>query len=48
LVVEVTSKKTKREDQGKKKSLYERLGIESWSCSIPTGTTFVRGFRVTD
>jgi Uma2 family endonuclease len=37
LVVEVTSKKTRREDQGKKKSLYERLGIEELVLFDPYG-----------
>ncbi|HEX9944295.1 MAG TPA: Uma2 family endonuclease [Thermoanaerobaculia bacterium] len=30
LVVEVTSKSTRREDQGKKKDLYERIGVEEY------------------
>jgi Uma2 family endonuclease len=37
LVVEVTSRKTRREDQGKKKSLYERLGIEELVLFDPYG-----------
>jgi Uma2 family endonuclease len=37
LVVEVTSRKTTREDQGKKKSLYERLGIEELVLFDPYG-----------
>src|SRR3954471_2639173 len=37
LVVEVTSRKTRREDQGKKKLLYERLGIEELVLFDPYG-----------
>jgi len=37
LVMEVTSRKTRREDQGKKKSLYERLGIEELVLFDPYG-----------
>jgi Uma2 family endonuclease len=37
LVVEVTSRKTRHEDQGKKKLLYERLGIEEYFLFDPYG-----------
>ena len=37
LVVEVTSRKTRREDQGDKKSLYERIGIEEYVLFDPYG-----------
>jgi Uma2 family endonuclease len=37
LVVEVTSRKTRREDQGPKKSLYERIGIEEYVLFDPYG-----------
>jgi Uma2 family endonuclease len=49
LVVEVTSKKTKREDQGKKKSLYERLGVEELVLFDPYGDYLrprLQGFRL--
>jgi len=37
LVVEVTSRKTRREDQGEKKSLYERIGVEEYVLFDPYG-----------
>ncbi|MFY9823433.1 MAG: Uma2 family endonuclease [Thermoanaerobaculia bacterium] len=49
LVVEVTSKKTKREDPGKKKSLYERLGIEEVVLFDPYGDYLrprLQGYRL--
>jgi Uma2 family endonuclease len=49
LVVEVTSKKTRREDQGKKKSLYERLGIEELILFDPYGEYLrprLQGYRL--
>jgi Uma2 family endonuclease len=36
-VLEVTSRTTRREDLGKKKSLYERLGVEEYSLHDPRG-----------
>jgi Uma2 family endonuclease len=50
LVVEVTSRKTRREDQGKKKLLYERLGIEELVLFDPYGEYLrpqLQGFRLT-
>src|SRR4051812_47701160 len=49
LVVEVTSRKTRREDQGKKKLLYERLGIEELVLFDPYGEYLrprLQGFRL--
>jgi Uma2 family endonuclease len=37
LVMEITSRKTRRDDQGKKKTLYERLGIEEYVLFDPYG-----------
>lgn len=37
LVVEVTSRKTRREDQGDKKSLYESIGVEEYVLFDPNG-----------
>jgi Uma2 family endonuclease len=37
LVVEVTSRKTRREDQGKKKALYERIWVEEYVLFDPYG-----------
>jgi Uma2 family endonuclease len=37
LVVEVTSRKTRREDQGKKKPIYERIGVEEYVQFDPNG-----------
>jgi Uma2 family endonuclease len=49
LVVELTSRKTRREDVGKKKALYERLGIEEYILFDPYGDYLklsLRGFRL--
>jgi len=49
LVVEVTSRKTRREDQGKKKLLYEQLGIEELVLFDPYGEYLrpqLQGFRL--
>jgi Uma2 family endonuclease len=49
LVVEVTSRKTRREDQGKKKLLYERLGIEEFILFDPYGEYLrpqLQGYRL--
>jgi len=49
LVVEVTSRKTRREDQGKKKLLYERLGIEELVLFDPYGDYLrprLQGYRL--
>jgi Putative restriction endonuclease len=49
LVVEVTSRKTRHEDQGKKKLLYERLGIEELVLFDPYGEYLrprLQGFRL--
>lgn len=49
LVVEVTSRKTRREDQGKKKLLYERLGIEELVLFDPYGEYLrprLQGYRL--
>lgn len=37
LVIEVTSRTTRREDLGKKKQLYERFGVEEYVLFDPTG-----------
>lgn len=37
LVVEVTSRKTRREDQVKKKNIYERIGVEEYVLFDPSG-----------
>jgi len=37
LVVEVTSRKTRREDLGKKKDVYERIGVEEYVLFDPYG-----------
>src|SRR4029077_20351329 len=49
LVIEVTSRTTRREDQGKKKSLYERIGTEEYVLYDPFGEYLrprVQGFRL--
>jgi Uma2 family endonuclease len=49
LVVEVTSRKTQREDQGKKKLLYEQLGIEELVLFDPYGEYLrprLQGYRL--
>jgi Uma2 family endonuclease len=49
LVVEITSRKTRREDQGKKKLLYERLGIEELVLFDPYGEYLrppLQGYRL--
>jgi Uma2 family endonuclease len=48
-VVEVTSRKTRRVDQGKKKTLYERLGIEEYILFDPYGEYLkpsLQGYRL--
>lgn len=50
LVLEITSRKTRREDQGKKKTLYERLGIEEYILFDPYGEYLkppLQGYRLT-
>ncbi len=49
LVVEVTSRKTRRDDQGKKKSLYERIGVEEYVLFDPYGEYLrsrLQGYRL--
>jgi Uma2 family endonuclease len=49
LVVEVTSRKTRREDQGDKKSLYEGIGIEEYVLFDPYGDYLrprLQGYRL--
>ncbi len=49
LVVEVTSKSTRREDQGKKKALYERIGVEEYLLFDPFGEYLrpqLQGYRL--
>ncbi len=49
LVVEVTSRKTRREDQGDKKSLYERIGVEEYVLFDPYGDYLrprLQGYRL--
>src|SRR4029077_12260585 len=49
LVVEVTSRKTQREDQGKKKLLYEQRGIEELVLFDPYGEYLrprLQGYRL--
>lgn len=49
LVVEVTSRKTRREDQGEKKSLYERIGVEEYVLFDPYGDYLrprLQGYRL--
>lgn len=49
LVIEVTSRTTRREDQGKKKSLYERIGTEEYVLYDPFGEYLrprLQGFRL--
>lgn len=49
LVVEVTSRKTRREDRGKKKDVYERLGVEEYVLFDPYGDWLrprLQGFRL--
>jgi Uma2 family endonuclease len=49
LVIEVTSRKTRREDQRDKKSLYERLGVEEYALFDPYGEYLkprLQGFRL--
>ena len=50
LAVEVTSRTTRREDEGKKKALYERLGVEEYVLFDPFGEYLrprLQGFRLT-
>ena len=44
LVVEVTSRKTRREDQGPKKSLYERIGVEEYEGVADAANGVLRGY----
>lgn len=37
LVIEVTSRKTRRDDQAKKKNVYERIGVEEYILFDPSG-----------
>ncbi|HEV7508897.1 MAG TPA: Uma2 family endonuclease [Thermoanaerobaculia bacterium] len=49
LIVEVTSRKTRRKDVGPKKSLYERIGIEEYILFDPFGEYLrprLQGFRL--
>jgi len=49
LVVEVTSRKTRREDEGKKKAIYERIGVEEYVLFDPFGEYLrprLQGFRL--
>ena len=49
LILEVTSRSTRREDQGKKKSLYERIGTEEYVLYDPFGEYLrprLQGFRL--
>lgn len=49
LVMEITSRKTRREDQVKKKTLYERLGIEEYILFDPYGEYLnppLQGYRL--
>jgi Uma2 family endonuclease len=50
LVVEVTSRSTRREDEGKKKALYERIGVEEYVLFDPFGEYLrprLQGYRLT-
>jgi Uma2 family endonuclease len=49
LVAEVTSRKTRREDQTKKKSVYERIGVEEYILFDPFGDYLrprLQGYRL--
>jgi Uma2 family endonuclease len=49
LVIELTSRKTRRDDQGKKKALYEKLGIEEYILFDPYGEYLkpsLQGYRL--
>jgi len=49
LVVEVTSRTTRREDEGKKKAIYERIGVEEYVLFDPFGEYLrprLQGFRL--
>ena len=49
LVVEVTSRKTRREDRGKKRDIYERIGVEEYVLFDPYGDWLrprLQGFRL--
>ncbi len=51
LIIEVTSRKTRREDQGKKKSIYERIEAEEYILFDPYGEYLrpkLQGSRLTD
>jgi Uma2 family endonuclease len=50
LIVEVTSRSTKREDLGKKKEIYQRIGIEEYVLFDPYGEYLkprLQGYRLT-
>lgn len=50
LIVEVTSRSTKREDLGKKKDIYQRIGIEEYVLFDPYGEYLkprLQGFQLT-
>jgi Uma2 family endonuclease len=49
LVIEVTSRKTRSEDRGKKKDVYERIGVEEYVLFDPYGDWLrprLQGFRL--
>lgn len=49
LIVEVTSRSTRREDEGKKKAVYERIGVEEYVLFDPYGEYLrprLKGFRL--
>ena len=49
LVVEITSRTTRREDEGKKKTLYERIGVEEYVLFDPLGEYLrprLQGYRL--
>lgn len=49
LIVEVTSRSTRREDEGKKKDVYERIGVEEYVLFDPYGEYLkprLKGFRL--
>ncbi|HEV2851396.1 MAG TPA: Uma2 family endonuclease [Thermoanaerobaculia bacterium] len=51
LVVEVTSRKTRREDQVKKKNVYEGIGVEEYVLFDPSGEYLrprLQGYRLQD
>ncbi len=49
LVIEVTSRKTRREDRGKKRDIYEQIGVEEYVLFDPYGDWLrprLQGFRL--